>query len=251
MNREAQDNLLLLTGAMVLQLALTDLHLRYVKPEMQPLLLITGAGLAGVGLHGVVRQYRRLSRSATKASADVEAGADGTHDGGHGHSHAAPRAAWLLVLPLLVMATIAPPSLGAYAAARQATVIEQPEFALPPLPAERDGAVDLTLTDFYSRVLYEPDTLQGRTVRMSGFVTPVGDEWFLTRMRLSCCAADGRPIKVLTDGAASRPAPAADTWVEVLGRYTTPRAPAGESEHVAALQVESVRVVPRPQNPYE
>lgn len=251
MNREAQDNLLLLTGAMVLQVALTDLHLRYVKPAMQPLLIITGVGLVAVGMLGVVRLYRRLGRGAAPADEGLTA-PDGAHaEDGHGHSHAAPRAAWLLVLPLLVMATVTPPSLGAYAAARGTTTIEEPTFELPPLAAPRDGAVDLTLTDYYSRVLYQPDTLTGARVRMSGFVTPVGDEWYLTRMRLSCCAADGRPIKVLVDGTVTQPAPAADTWVELVGSYTPPRPPQGELEPVAALRVEDLRVAARPQNPYE
>lgn len=240
MNRETQDSMLLLLGAMVLQIGLTDLHLRYVKPAMQPLLIITGLGLVAVGALGVLRQMR-----ADKAPAVVDHG----HEGGHGHH--APRTSWLLMLPLLVMATVSPPTLGAFAAARGTTTIEAPAFALPPLPAARDGAVDLTLTDYYSRVLYEPESLDGATVRLSGFVTPVGDEWFVTRMVLSCCAADGRPVKVLTDGQAARPAPASDTWVEVIGTATATRAPAAETQPVAVLAVSSVREVPPPTNTYE
>lgn len=244
MNREAQDNLLLLIGAMMLQVGFTDLHLRYVKPSMQPLILITGAGLLVIGLRGVVRLL-------TKSAPDTAATA-GTAPAEHGgHTHAGPRAAWLLVLPLLVMATITPPTLGAYAAARSSTSIEVPEYQPPPLPDPRDGAVDLTLTDYYSRVLYDPDELRDVPVRLTGFVTPVDGEWFVTRMQLSCCAADGRPIKVLADGVAASPAPAADTWVEVVGVYTTPRAPAGELERAVALHVQGVREAPRPQNPYE
>jgi len=238
-NRETQDSLLLLLGAMVLQIGVTDLHLRYVKPAMQPLLIVTGVGLVVVGALGVLRQMR----------ADKGAGVASVAD--HGHAHHQPRTAWLLLLPLLVMATVSPPTLGAFAASRGTTTIEAPEFALPPLPAARNGAVDLTLTDYYSRVLYEPESLAGATLRLSGFVTPVGDEWFVTRMRLSCCAADGRPVKVLTAGDAARPSPAADTWVEVVGTATGSRAPAGQTQAVAVLAVSSVREVPRPTNSYE
>ena len=249
MNREAQDNLLLLVGALMLHVGLTDLHLRYVKPAMQPLIVLTGAGLLAIGLIGVVRMVRRSAPAPELPAADGEAGA-GLDEHGHAH-HAGPRAAWLLVLPLLVMATVTPPTLGSYAAARSSTVIETPTYEPPPLPAPVDGAVDLSLTDYYTRVLYDPEQLRQTPVRLSGFVTAVDGEWYVTRMALSCCAADGRPIKVLADGPASRPVPAADTWVEVVGTYTTPRAPAGEEDAAIALEVRDLREAPRPQNPYE
>ena len=246
MNRETQDSLLLLLGAMVLQIGVTDLHLRYVKPAMQPLLIVTGLGLIAVGGLGVLRQMRAAKMRAAKTAAVVTAPGDG-----HDHAHHQPRTAWLLLLPLLVMATVSPPTLGAFAASRGTTTIEAPEFALPPLPAPRDGAVDLTLTDYYSRVLYEPESLAGATLRLSGFVTPVGQEWFVTRIRMSCCAADGRPVKVLTEGDATRPMPASDAWVQVIGTYTATRAPSAETKPVAVLAVSSVRQVPRPANSYE
>lgn len=243
MNREAQDNLLLLVGALMLQVGLTDLHLRYVKPQMQPLIVLTGVGLLAIGLVGVVR----MVRGRTAPAADTSAGLD---ESGHSH-HAGPRAAWLLVLPLLVMATVTPPTLGAYAAARSDTALETPMYEPPPLPAPVGGAVDLSLTDYYTRVLYDPEQLRDVPVRLSGFVTPVGGDWYITRIKLSCCAADGRPIKVLADGPASQPVPGADTWVEVVGTYTTPRVPAGEDSPSIALEVRDLRVAPRPQNPYE
>lgn len=246
MNREAQDNLLLLIGALMLHVGLTDLHLRYVKPAMQPLIVITGAGLLLIGLVGVVRMVRG---PGTPAPVPEGHGA-GLDEHGHSH-HAGPRAAWLLVLPLLVMATVTPPTLGSYAAARSSTTIETPTYEPPPLPDPVRGAVDLSLTDYYTRVLYDPEQLRGAPVRLSGFVTAVDGDWYVTRMALSCCAADGRPIKVLADGPGSRPVPAADTWVEVVGTYTTPRPPAGEQDPAIALEVRELREAPRPQNPYE
>lgn len=231
MNRETQDNVLLLVGAVLLQTGLTDLHLRYVKPEMQPLVVLTGLGLVLAGALGVLRTIR--------SEADEE------------HDHPAPAAAWLLVLPLLVMGSLSPPALGAYTAARADTTIEVPTFSLPPLPEPRDGAVDLTLTDYYSHVLYDAEVLRGATIRLTGFATPVDGEWYLTRMALSCCAADGRPVKVLADGAGSRPVPAADTWLEVIGTYSSPRVPAGGTASVPAFRVQQLRQVPPPADPYE
>lgn len=243
MNDDAQDNLTLLAGATLLTVGLTDLHLRYVKPQMQPLLVLAGLVLLGLGLRGLRRAYLEVrARRTAPASAEP----------GHADDHAHPptRTAWLLALPVLVLALVAPPSLGAFAAARSETSIPEPTAALPPLPGERDGAVDLTLTDYYTRVLYDARSLQGARVRLTGFVTPVDDRWFVTGIALACCAADGRPVKVLTTGEAG-PAPAADSWVEVVGTYSAPEQLPGSERAVATLQVEQVRPVAQPRDTYE
>lgn len=246
----------MLVGATVLVVGVSDLHLRYVKPAMQPLLVLTGVILLAFGVRGLLRVYREVTgRRVSPAGGQADSDAHG-HAGGHGHAdahgHAAPSGtAWLLALPLLVLSLVAPPSLGAYAAARSDTSIAEPTFELPPLPGPRDGAVDLTLTDYYSRVLYAPESLAGARVRLTGFATPVDGRWFVTRMALACCAADGRPVKVLTTGDAARPAPAADTWVEVVGRYSSPEVLPDAEGSVATLELESVRVVDAPRFAYE
>jgi uncharacterized repeat protein (TIGR03943 family) len=248
-NRDTQDYLLLLLGVLVLQITITGSYVRYVKEGMQPLLLITGCGLLAVGLLGVVRILRELRGEKPPAAAGGTEAALHEHSG-PGHEHGGPRAAWLLALPLLVMISVAPPSLGAYAAARSSATIAEPTFELPPLPPPRDGAVDLDVVDYTSRVLYDPDSVREATVRLSGFVTPIGDQWYVTRMQLSCCAADGRPVKVLAVGAGAAPAPASDTWVEVVGTYAPPSEPAVGGDHTAAVDVISVQEVPRPDNEY-
>jgi uncharacterized repeat protein (TIGR03943 family) len=245
-NRDAQDNLTLLVGATVLAVGVSDLHLRYVKPQMQPLLVLSGLVLLGLGLRGVQRMYREV---AGRQSAPAAHG-DG-HDDPHGHEHGMSSTAWLLLLPLLVLSLVAPPALGSYAAARSETTISAPKVALPALPAERDGAVDLTLTDYYTRVLYDPASLDGVRVRLSGFVTPVDGRWYVTRMALACCAADGRPVKVLTTGSSAAAAPDSDAWVEVVGRFTAPQTPPGGERAVATIEVEQVQPVPRPRDEYE
>ena len=244
MNRDAQDNLTLLLGATLLVVGISDLHLRYVKPAMQPLLVLSGVVLLAFGARGVVSVLRELVGRAPAV-------AEGHADADDGHGHGPTRTAWLLVLPLLVLSLVAPPSLGAFAAARSETSVPRPTFALPPLPAATGGAVDLTLTDYYSRVLYDPDSLQGATLRLSGFVTPVDGRWFVTRMALACCAADGRPIKVLTAGAPAQDVPDSDAWVEVLGTYTRPQSPAEGEKAVPVLELMSVRPIATPRQQYE
>lgn len=231
---DAQDSLTLLAGVTLLAVGVTDLHLRFVKPEMQPLLVLAGAVLVGLSARGLLRTYR-----------EVRAGAAASEDA---HEHGTSPSTWLIALPLIVLSLVAPPSLGSYAAARSDTRIAAPSIALPPLPPARDGAVDLTLTDYYTRALYDEQSLRGERLRLSGFVTPVGGRWFLTRMSLSCCAADGRPVKVLTTG---EPAPAADTWVEVVGTYAAAQALAADEVPLPTLEITSLRRVEQPRNAYE
>ena len=75
---------------------------------------------------------------------------------------------------------------------------------------------------------------------------PEQDGWQLARIALSCCAADGRPIRVQAVGA---PAPAADTWVTLEGRLTGEQ---GEgTRRVPVLTVDSLTPVQAPVQTYE
>jgi uncharacterized repeat protein (TIGR03943 family) len=69
-------------------------------------------------------------------------------------------------------------------------------------------------------VFDEGRSLNGRRVQISGFLVAGPDRtWYLTRMLVSCCAADARPIKVaLTGDVPDGLSP--DSWLRVTGRYT-------------------------------
>lgn len=239
MRREAQDTLLMLVGVMVLQLAFTDLHLRYVWPQMQPVLLVAGAVLTTLAAVSILRGVRAQA-------ADVDHADDGHGPDGHGHGRM-PRTAWLLALPLLVLTLVTPPSLGAYAAARgSTTTVSAPADDVAPLPEPVDGAVELSLTDFATRAVYLPETLAGTSVRLTGFVLPEQDGWSVARIAMSCCAADGRPVRVRAVGASE---PAADSWVRLEGRFDGVD---GEgSRRVPVLQVQAVEAVEAPVQQYE
>jgi uncharacterized repeat protein (TIGR03943 family) len=175
---------------------------------------------------------------------------DREHGQGHGHDHSGvPRVAWLLFLPALSLLFYAPPALGSFTAAREApkvvAVVEEDGFE--PLPAT--SPLPITLTDFTQRV--QQDTgraIEGRTVRMTGFVTPAdGDDgWYLTRILLSCCAADAQSVKVRVYGVE---APAADTWVTVTGTWH-PGGTLGTESAPVALDARGVEKVERPTNGY-
>jgi uncharacterized repeat protein (TIGR03943 family) len=176
------------------------------------------------------------------------AGLASTQDDGHGHS--GPRVAWLLVVPVFAIFLIGPPALGSYAASRGGTsVAKQSDYA--PLPA--GDPVTLPVLDYASRAVWDRGASLGdRRVRLTGFVSPrPGGGVYLTRMILTCCAADGRPVKVGLSGDVPGPLPA-DTWIEVTGRYDErvdkDRA---NNESIPYLRAESIREVAQPTQPYE
>ncbi|MDQ0937162.1 TIGR03943 family putative permease subunit [Streptomyces turgidiscabies] len=239
MRRPLQMVLLVLSGVGLLHIALfTDLYLRYVKEGMRPLLIASGALLIVLGVADAVSSVRRRD-------GDEHAGHG---DDGHGHPDSgAPRIAWLLFLPALSLLVYAPPALGAYTASREPAKAVAPQDDFDPLPAT--SPLPITLSEFTSRVQQDRSrTIKGRTVRMTGFVTSAeqGDSWFLTRIMISCCAADAQSVKVRIHGT---PAPSANTWVAVTGTWH-PGGTLGTSSASAALDARSVQKVAKPANSY-
>ncbi|WP_030751493.1 TIGR03943 family protein [Streptomyces sp. NRRL S-31] len=240
MRRPLQTALLVLTGIGLLRVALfTDLYLRYVKEGMRPLLIASGVLLILLGVADAVAHGRRRGR-------DDHTDHGGGHDHGHHHSGAS-RAAWLLFLPALSMLLYAPPALGAYTASREPTkaITHQDDF--DPLPAT--SPLPMTLSDFIRRVQQDHTrAIKDRTVRMTGFVTSGkrGGGWYLTRIIISCCAADAQSVTVRIYGAT---APAADTWVAVTGTWH-PGGALGTGSAPAALDARAVEKVAKPANSY-
>jgi len=158
--------------------------------------------------------------------------------------------AWLLVLPVFALLLVAPPALGSYAANRSGTALsETSDFA--PLPA--GDPVTVSVVDYATRAVYDDGkSLGGRRVKIIGFVL-VGDDGapYLARMILSCCAADARPVKIGLDGAVPTGL-AADSWIEVTGRYTAKSTKDSVNDGVIPyLDVEQLRQVAAPTNQYE
>jgi len=220
--------LAILVGATTLRLSLTDLYLRYVRATMRPWLVTAGLLLVAVGSHGLLR--RRRGRQ--------EAGAV---DQGHG-----PGVATLLLLPVVAVLVVAPAPLGAYTAAHQGAAAASGSHPPVGLPAARDGAVDLKLGELGDRLAAGQD-LSATRVRLVGFVAPdpsASGGFLLTRFQISCCAADARAYQVaIHDVTTGVPKP--DTWVEVVGR---PSSPGGGA---ATVTVDRIRRITPPRDPYE
>ncbi|WP_062644950.1 TIGR03943 family putative permease subunit [Streptomyces maremycinicus] len=181
---------------------------------------------------------------------------DGVHRGGgghEGHSHgpAGPRVAWLLTLPALALLLFPPPALGSYSAGREAAQrAAQGVGSFPALPA--GNPVELTVAEFSSRAIYDSGrSLSGRTVRMTGFVTH-GDDgtWYVTRLLVTCCAADATTGKVEIRDADDDVLPA-DTWVTVTGTWRPKGSLGSDAAWPPALDAATVTRVKQPADPYE
>jgi len=233
MRGEAQSIVLLLIGGALLRITVfSDVYLRYVKPGLRWYLIAAGVVL-------VVAAAITLWRELFGAEADA-------------HGHGGPRVAWLLLLPVLTIFLIGPPSLGSYAAEKQgAAAVGQPSSDLPPLPA--GDPVTVSVLDYVTRAIWEDGaSLRGRDVRLTGFVT-LDDNGtpHLTRIVLSCCAADGRPLEVALAGVAPGTLER-DVWITVVGRYDSARHTDPVSgEAVPTIAVGSLTRVDAPVNPYD
>lgn len=239
MRRYGPAVLLLLVGAAVLRISLfSALYLRYVQSGLRPYLVVSGTLLVLLGVTAAVR--------AARAVPDQD---EGPHDHGHDHIHTTgPRFAWLLILPATALLLFPPPALGSYSAAREdAQRAAQGVGTFPALPA--GDPVALSVASFTSRAIYDSGrSLKGRTVRLTGFVTRGdGGTWYVTRLLVSCCAADAITSKVQIRGA---DAPVTDNWVTVTGTWH-PKGTLGSTAAWPMLNAKTVVKVEEPSDPYE
>jgi len=229
--RETQHVLLALLGGALLRIAADDTHLRYVRPAHRWLLLGAGAVIVVLAVVALVRDRRGVAES---------------HDHGGGERHVP----WLLLVPVLVIALVAPPALGADAVVRAgaANAVIRAADAFPPLP---DGAA-LTVAEVVQRSAWDTSgSLDGREVELTGFVVRRGAAVELARLTIACCAADARPHRVrLVGGADELGDPPPDTWLRVRGRVQSGSATAATG-YVPALTVTAAGVVAAPPDPYE
>jgi uncharacterized repeat protein (TIGR03943 family) len=259
---DAQGGLLTALGAMGVRLVLSRQFLRFVRPGMKLPLLGASVLLVVLGVTTLIRAWRspRVIQLHDAHAADDTVHNDGgySHDG---HSHAegkGPGVGWLLALPLAVLLLVEPTSLGAYAANRQAvktTRLSQSAGVLfDPLPAKQDGRVELSLTDFSERGLYDSkESLKSQPVRLVGFVNhdkaaPGG--FFLTRFKIACCAADAYPVQVVLIGDAGQWPD--DTWLTIDGVWkATEVQPDAKDLLRAQITVQKVTKMTTTPDPYE
>lgn len=122
MKRNVAGLVVVFVGAAIVQLAISNTYLRYVKPGMRWMLLAAGIILILLAVVDV------LADTKSKEHADD----------GHNH-HGLPRAAWLMLIPVFALLVVDPPALGADAAQRQSPVAAKrsPRRATPGSPTAR------------------------------------------------------------------------------------------------------------------
>ncbi|WP_062428481.1 TIGR03943 family putative permease subunit [Herbidospora daliensis] len=240
MNRLTQSMILVLLGGAVLRITtVSTTYLNYVKPGFRPFLIAAGVVVLALGVIGLVQEWR---------------GASHDHDDHDDHDHPhTPGVAWLLTLPVFAIFLIAPPALGAFSAKS-----EEPQ-ARPVAAAETYDALaagqvnEMTIAEFTGRAWGEgAGSLAGQQVRLTGFAVPSAkkkDRWYLARIQIACCAADGVALKVAVLDAEMPPE---NTWVEVVGTWKRP--PSGRLEPgtiAPELTAVSLTPIPQPVEPYE
>jgi uncharacterized repeat protein (TIGR03943 family) len=246
---QTRSLLLVVLGAMAVWLWRSGQALNYVRPGLVPLVgvaglvLLAGGLLPPLGLLGTGRAGHRPD----------SLGDPGGHQGQHQHGG---RVGWLLLVPVLVVILIQPAALGSYAVSSRTVVPGAGDSGFPPLAAPVRGAVPMTMAEFVTRAVRDPDqSLAGVRVRLTGFVAPAehdgSSSYRLTRFVIFCCAADAEALQVAVHG---DPTPRTrDQWLEVEGIWAPRAIPPddGRTPSPPVLNVNLVRPVGQPRPPYE
>ena len=250
MNRDVGSALLVLVGAAILRIATGDTYLRYVKASMRPWLVLAGLVLIVLGVLALLDVWRSVRANEHDHDHDHAESDEDAFDDGHGHGPGLPRAAWLLVLPVAALLVVPPPALGAFTAERQQSTTVAPALDSSPPPLPAGNPVPVALNDFASRAVWDDGrTLAGHTVALTGFASAApGGGWYLTRLTLTCCAADATVTKITVLGAPSQPA--VNQWVTVVGQWVAGGGTQSETA-IPHVQAQSMTSIPAPRNPYE
>jgi uncharacterized repeat protein (TIGR03943 family) len=235
-----------LVGLLTLRLTIDGTFTRYVRPVMQPWLLIAGAALLVLGVIALVMSLRgrddELDDGHDAGEAHEAHAAQVRHSGHGGHGVGV---GWLLLAPVVTLLLVAPPSLGSFGVDRSPPIRVTPgKTQLPPLDSS-SGPVPITLLEYTERAFdHDGDSLQGVTIELTGFVASEGSgEFNLARYQIACCAADAAAAVVHVVGVASTPP--RDQWVTVTGTYSS-----GTPE-VPELAATSLQEIAAPDDPYE
>jgi uncharacterized repeat protein (TIGR03943 family) len=230
-------------GLLTLQMAVTDTYLHFLRPSMRPYLLSAGVLFVLLGVAVCVTAWRgRDDRSA--------------HEAGHDHHHAS-WVPWLLLLPI-VIGVLAPDALDAYATAR-ATPFTERSYPLHDFDVQKylqtqtiaGGVPELPISDYLNAAWHRSNIafLKAHDIRLLGFVdtsTPAALHFLLTRLHISCCAADATPMQIDVRVGSSEHIPAKNHWVEATVRlHATPK------NAVIRVVATSLRPVAQPSKPYD
>jgi uncharacterized repeat protein (TIGR03943 family) len=235
-NREAGGTTTLLVGALLLRLAITGAHRRYVRPALGPWLIIAGAVLVVLGASALIGALRRDEHDAHD------------HDA-HDHGGGVERVGWVLLGPVVALLLVAPPALGSFSVDRTARVnVTSHSGTFAALPSGQEPR-PMTLLEFSERAADgNGASFNGVAVELTGFVTAAdrGAGFRVARYQIACCAADAAASVVRVLGTSGSPPPR-DQWVTVTGTYVA----SNEPDAVPQIEAISVQPITAPEDPYE
>lgn len=233
---------LLLVGAMLIRLTVTDAYQRYVRVGMGSWLLVAGVLLAILGSVAVVTALRGTKDEDHPGEEDHHSGEE-EHDHEHGD-----RVGWLLLVPVLALLLVVPPALGSFGVDRsQVRAAPGTSAVFDPLPAAAEPR-PMTLLEFDQRAFDRSgQSMQGIKLVLTGFVAKSadGNGFRIARYQIACCAADAVAAVARVSGATGA-APTRDAWFIVTGTFKGIGAD-GVPEFVAS----TVQQTPAPVDPYE
>ena len=238
MSRETENALLLLLGLATAIITITGVYTRYVKPSLLPWLAAVAVLLIVLALSAIVRDLRR--RRDDKTGSDEHTG--------HPHRRGI---GWLIAVPVLLLAFVVPPALGAQAAAPIAITLSPNELRqpFPSLPAGR--APEVSLKEVMKRVaLDSAGTLNSRLITIVGFTLKADSGTDLARIAIFCCAADAQLGRLHLRGPAAAAAAGLpdNTWIRVEGTIAPPDDAA--SPVIPTMTVSTLTPVDAPANTY-
>jgi len=234
-SRGTQNLVLLLVGLSTAVMLVKGTYLNYVKPGLLPWLIAAAAVLVVLGLVAVVRDLR-------------QAAAEPEHDE-HGHRHQ-PWLAWLLLVPIAMVAFVVPPPLDARGASPQAAVSTPHRRPFPPLPPGPAPVVSLPETVMRAAA-DSTNSLDGRSITLTGFTMHHSKGVDLGRVVIVCCAADAQLARVHLTGPGATAATGFpdDTWLQILGEIVPGSAQAADG-FIPTMAVASVTHIDKPANTY-
>jgi len=230
---------LLLVGAMLIRLTVTDAYQRYVRAGMGPWLLIAGVLLAALGAVAVLTALRAGNEDPAENERHEGHGHDEDHEHGDG-------VGWLLLVPVLALLLVVPPALGSFGVDRSRVTAGGGDV-FDPLPAATEPR-EMTLLEFDQRAFdRKGHSMRGAELRLTGFVArPAdGNGFRLARYQIACCAADAVAAVARVSGATGA-APTRDAWFTVTGTFRGIGA-----DGVPEFAASAVQQLPAPVDPYE
>jgi putative membrane protein len=230
--RETQNVLLLLLGLGVGVMVVKGAYLHYVKPSLLPWLVIAASGLVVLALTCIVR--------------DIRKGGTEIH-GGHQHSGSM---AWVLLVPLVLIAFVIPPPIEANGASPVAADSRPHPRSFPPLPGGRAPAV--AVPEVVMRAATDSGgSLTDRLVTITGFTMKDDGGVYLARVVIVCCAADAQLAKLRLGGpgAAIAAGYPEDTWLRIEATVV-PGSATAATRFVPTMTVTAVTKVDKPANTY-